>query len=389
VVTRHAAALLSLLGALGAAMPAWAQPVDPYADPPAPTPTPVPVPVPVPAPVPVPDSPSPTPPPEEQAPPGADPELDATISLALISRARVLADEGAYADAKQLVVEALVRTPGDAEAKAFLVELNAKLGIVDAPPPRPYVYEPPPYQPPPVEPEKPKTRYLRPGVFTRYFGGVVGGAVAGGLFADVVTGLDGTSEDEVFTGVVLGATAGAILSRAMGRAELTRGDFALINSMTAWGLTGGLTFGLALDPPEGEAYSLNGVLGIAGGYLIGHAAARKSDVSSARMARVNLAAFAGAALPWLVYAGLADDTTSSDEQAFGFISTVGLLGGVYLGFRWTRGMKAGSAIDQLELDRSPVALFQHGAGGWRTGGLALNRTHDRRGTTLSLISGSW
>jgi hypothetical protein len=218
---------------------------------------------------------------------------------------------------------------------------------------------------------------------------VVGGGIAGGLFADVVTGLDGTSEDEVVTGVVLGATAGALMSKVLGKAELTRGDYALINSMTAWGLTGGLTFALALDPPEGEAYSLNGVLGIAGGYLIGHAAARKSDMSSARMARVNLSAFAGAAVPWLVYAAVADDTTSDDEQAFGFISTVGLLGGVYLGFRWTRNMKPGSEVDQAEADRAPMALFQHGHGGWRAGGLAMNRTHDGRGSTLSLLSGSW
>jgi hypothetical protein len=380
--------MLSLLGALGAAMPAWAQPVDPYGDPPPTTPAPTPAPTP-PAPTPAPTPPAPVPD-APTAAPGTDPELDTAVSVALLARARVLSDEGAYADAKQLVVEALMRVPGDPEAKAFLVELNARLGIVDAPPPRPQVIETEPlFTPAPVEPPAPETTYVRPGVFTRYWGGVVGGAIAGGLFADVVTGLESTSEDQVFTGIILGATAGAVLSRAFGKAELTRGDYALIHSMTAWGLTGGMMFGLALDPPEGEAYSLNGVLGIAGGYLIGHAAARKSDVSSARMVRVNLAAFAGAALPWLIYAGVADDSTSDDEQAFGLISTVGLVSGVYLGFRWTRNMKAGSAVDQAELDRAPLALFQRGAGGWHAGGLALTPTHDRRGSTLSLLSGTW
>lgn len=327
---------------------------------------------------------------------GGDQEVDVTVAVALIARARVLADEGAYADAKQLVVEALVRDPGNAEAKAFLAELNQRLGIVD-PAPRPV--EPPP--PPPIDPIEPQAlggdladvpepaRYVRPGAFTRYVGGVVGGAVAGGLFADVVTGLDDTTEDQVLTGVVLGAAAGTVLARGLGKAELTKGDFALINSMTAWGLAGGMMFGFALDPPEGEAYSLNGVLGIAGGYFIGHAAARKSDLSTQRMARVNLAAFVGVAAPWLLYAAVADDETTDDEQVFGWLSTAGLVGGVYLGFRWTRNMKPGSELDSIEANR-PIALFELGRGGWRAGGLAMMPLQGRaRGGGLSLASGTW
>lgn len=229
-----------------------------------------------------------------------------------------------------------------------------------------------------------------PGAFTRYVGGVVGGAVAGGLFADLVTGLDGTNEDQVFTGIILGAAAGGIMARALGNAELTRGDYALVNSMTAWGLTGSLMFAFALDPAEGEAFSLNGVVGTAGGYIIGHIAARKTDVSGPRMARVNLAAFAGAAAPWLIYAAASDDSTGDDEQAFGFLSTAGLIGGIYLGFRWTRSMKSGSAVEQAEYDRVPVALFQHGrSGGWRAGGLALNPVQGGHGRTLSLVGAAW
>lgn len=348
---------------------ALAQPVDPYGDPPPSTPI------------------------------TDDNEVDVTVAAALVARARVLADEGAYADAKQLVVEALVRNPGDAAAKAFLVELNQRLGIVDPPVSRPPPVEPVPpgptglpATPPPedlVDTPGPDTGYVRPGAFTRYAGGIVGGAVAGGLFADVVTGLDDTTEDQVLTGVVLGAAAGTVLARGLGKAELTKGDFALINSMTAWGLAGGMMFGFALDPPEGEAFSLNGVLGIAGGYFIGHAAARKSDVSSARMARVNLAAFVGVAAPWLLYAAVSDDETTDDEQAFGWLSTAGLIGGVYLGFRWTRGMKPGSEVDAREAAR-PIALFELGRGGWRAGGLSLMPLQgNARGGSLSLASGTW
>lgn len=373
-VLRHrVAAVLSLSGALAASLPAaWAQPVDPYADP-APGPT------------------TPPPPPVVTAPPGADPEVEAAVAQALVARARVLAGEGAYADAKQLVVEALVRAPGDADAKALLVELNARLGIVDAAPLPPPPAVPPSVVPPGEDlldtPERPVPAHRRPSGFVRYAGGVVGGAVAGGLFADVITGLDDTSEDEVITGVLLGAAAGGLLASALGTAELTRGDHALVDSMAAWGLVGGLTFGLALDPPEGEAYSLNGVFGIAGGYVIGHIAARRTDMSTARLARVNTAALVGAVAPWLLYAATSDDTTSSDEQAFGFLSTAGLLGGVYLGFRWTRGMKPGSEVEEAE--RGPMALFRHGRSGWRAGGLGLTRPQVGQGAAVTILGGTW
>lgn len=369
----RAAAMLSLASALVAALPAvaWAQPVDPYGDPP-PAGTPAPAPT----------------------PPGADPELDIAVSAALVARARVLDAEGATSDARPLVLEALVRTPDDPDAKALLADLNRKLGIEDPQPqrlpidpaPLPTEYETPIEQPF-VEPTP--SGYVRPNGFTRYRGGVIGGAVAGGLFADVVTGLDGTTEDDVLGGMVIGAAAGGLTAYLLNKnTELTVGDHALIDSMASWGLVGGLTFGLALDPPEGEAYSLNGVIGIGGGFLIGHAAARKTDLSTKRMTRVNLAAFVGALAPWILYAATEDPDTNDDEQAFGFLSTVGLLSGAYLGFRWTRNMKPGSDAP-LERDPAPAALFRKTHSGWSTGGIGLERVRGSRGATLTLLGGSW
>ncbi|MBZ0233180.1 MAG: hypothetical protein K8M05_12690 [Deltaproteobacteria bacterium] len=306
---------------------------------------------------------------------------------------RVLDGDGATSEARQLVLEALARTPNDPDAKQLLASLERKLGIEQKPTrlpidpaPLPSEYADP-IEPPPEEP--PSSGHVRPSGLVRYGGGVLGGAIAGGLFADVVTGLDGTTEDDVLGGAVLGAAAGGLTAYLLTRnTELTTGDHALIDSMAAWGLVGGLTFGLALDPPEGEAYSLNGVIGIAGGYLIGHAAARKTDLSTARMTRVNLAAFVGALTPWLLYAATSDDETNDDEQAFGFLSTVGLLGGAYLGFRWTRNMKPGSG-DGLERDPAPAALFQRTRAGWTAGGIGLSRVQGSRGATLSVLSGSW
>ena len=372
--------MLSLASALVAALPAvaWAQPVDPYGDPPqaggpAPAPTPAPIP---------------------PAPSGSDPDVDLAVSQALVARARVLDGEGAYADAKQLVLEALARTPDDADARALLAVLNKKLGIAD-PAVAPLDPIAPPYDPPtdpiidPEEPPPPPGSFRRPGRFVRYAGGVVGGAVAGGLFADVSSGLDGTTSDDVTGGVLLGAAAGTLAAYLLEKnVELTTGDHALIDSMATWGLVGGLTFAMALDPPEGEAYSLNGVIGIAGGYLIGHAAARKRDLSTARMARVNTAALIGAAAPWLLYAASSDDSSNDDEQAFGFLSTVGLLGGVYLGFRWTRNMKPGSEY-AAERDPGPAALFRRGRHGWTAGGLGMTRAQGGNGAALTVLGGSW
>jgi len=105
------------------------------------------------------------------------------------------------------------------------------------------------------------------------------------------------------------------------------------------------------------------------------------------MTRVNLAAMAGALAPWLLYAATSDPDTNDDEQAFGFLSTVGLLGGAYLGFRWTRNMTPGTA--QLE-ENAPTALFTRGgSGGWATGGIGLQPVRGSRGATLSLLSGTW
>ena len=378
---RRIHAMLSLAGALAASLApslapslAIAQPVDPYGDPPSPSPAPAPAPAP--------------------AAPGTDPEVDLAVSQALVARARVLDSDGATAEARQLVLEALARTPDDPDARQLLATLDRKLGI--QPPPQRLPIDPAPLppeygEPVATQPERPPPAAgdVRPSGVVRYGGGVVGGAIAGGLFADVVTGLDGTTEDDVLGGAVLGAAAGGLTAYLLTRnVELTRGDHALINSMATWGLVGGLTFGLAIDPPEGEAYSLNGVLGIAGGYLVGHAAARKTDFSTRRMARVNVAAFVGALTPWLLYAATSDDETNDDEQAFGFLSTVGLLGGAYLGFRWTRNMKPGTD-GALERDPAPAALFQRTRAGWGMGGIGLSRAQGTRGATLSVLGGSW
>ncbi len=74
------------------------------------------------------------------APPASDTaaaELDAAVAAALVVRARHLLDAREWADAKQLAVEALMRSatgPSAAEAQDIVRVANARLGIVDPPP---------------------------------------------------------------------------------------------------------------------------------------------------------------------------------------------------------------------------------------------------------------
>jgi hypothetical protein len=170
-----------------------AQPVDPYGDP-------------APAPSPSPDG-KPAPPPADQ-PPGVtdrDPEMDEAVAAALVRRAKQLIAAEAWADAQQLLGEAVVRSPDGAaatEARALLVDVNAKLGIQPAQP------EAQPPQPPPdrvadpvveqqfdLERPMPERGPSRGG---RAFLGhsIVIGGVIGGFFGDVVTAdIDGTEID--------------------------------------------------------------------------------------------------------------------------------------------------------------------------------------------------
>ena len=49
----------------------------------------------------------------------------------------------------------------------------------------------------------------------------------------------------------------------------------------------------------------------------------------------------GGAVPFLLYAAIHDSHSRVDERVVGLLSTGGLVGGAYLGFRITRGMDEG------------------------------------------------
>lgn len=409
---------------------AVAQPIDPYGAPPPPTATP--------------------------APPPAQDDVGPAVAAALLDRARALAAMGELDAARQLASEAAAGDPAGptgAAARALIDELDARLGrtpppvvdvpsppVVDVAPPSAVVDLPPAVdQPPPPSNRSARTAAALYGALggaalglglagtdgdtgagvlggaavgglTGYYlarrggwelgrahqlgAGVVWGGAVGALFADVVTGTTDTDEDDIAAGAGLGALGGAVVGALAGAdPRLTTGDLALVDSLTAWGLIGGLTTAVAIDPPEGEAYSLNAALGIAAGYAVGQVAARRVDISGRRLLRVNAIALLGAAVPILIWRATDDSTdltadASSGAQAAGLLATVGLVGGAYLGFRWTRGMDraATSAADP----GAPAALIQRGADGrWDAGGLALAPVRHGRGAALTILGGRW
>ena len=407
-----------------------AQPLDPYGPPP-PTP-PAPVPAPAPA------------------------DVDAAVAAGLLARARQLADGGELEAARQLASEAADRDPAGptgAAARALVDELDLRLGRgqpapVEPPGAPPVPIEPPPPAPvlPPVvdgpAPARPDRRarllaagygavggaalglglagadedagagllggaalggvagyyVARRGAWTareaHLLGtGIVWGTTAGALFADVVSGTTGTSDSDVAAGAGIGALGGAVVGGAMTlNHALTLDDVALVHSLSLWGGVAGLTTAVAIDPPEGEAYSLNAALGVAAGYVVGQLAARRADISTRRLVRINALALAGAAIPLLLWRATDDSASVTDaanggQQAWGLLATAGLVGGAYLGFRWTRGLDRGGAAPDPS---APPALLQRGGdGAWNGGGVGLAPVRHGRGATLTLVGGRW
>ncbi len=439
--SRAATMLAVLLGAATAA----AQPADPY----APT---------TPGPAPLPSTPAtPGAPPAQVAPP--DPVLAEQIAEALVDRAQELLDAKVYADAKQLAVEALVKAPtGTAADRAKLVikQANAALGIAEPaeqpPPPPPDTR---PIQDPtkidtPAPPEgehSPRTAavvggglygavlgvtigsffshneaagavptgialgaagaILAPMIASHYHAtesqvrqigsGVLWGGVFGGLFFGTVQGADGgqVTGHVVLVGSAIGATLGGLggLNFALND-RLTRGDVALVDTFAGIGAVGGLTLGMLMQPAQREAYSLNAALGTAAGVITGVIAGPQTNTTQRRMLRVAGLAAAGGAWPFLIYA--ADPHSSADQRVTGALSTLGLVGGAWLGFYLTRHMDEGLDVPEGKPDADdapPAVVGRNSDGHWSVGGVGLQPlspqlTNDH-GTALSVLAGTF
>jgi hypothetical protein len=217
----------------------------------------------------------------------------------------------------------------------------------------------------------------------------------GGLFADAVS-VDGTTPGHVFIGAAVGAGLGGVAGMALAkRGKHTRGDIALMDTLAGLGAAGGLTVGMLMQPVEGEAYSVNAMIGIASGLLVGYVAGPQTNTTERRMLRVAGISALGGALPFLLYAGIYDDTTDNDEQLVGGLATAGLLAGAYIGFRLTRDLDVDRDVlpgEKRASDDAPVALVgRHSDGRWRANGIGINplsrQLAPQPGMTLSVLGG--
>jgi hypothetical protein len=206
----------------------------------------------------------------------------------------------------------------------------------------------------------------------------VWGGVVGGLIGDIAK-TEGTTAREVLVSAAIGSTLAGLGAAAYARSsELTRGDIALVDTLAGIGAVGGLTLGMVMQPAETEAYSLNAVLGIATGAVVGVVAGPRTNTTPRRMLRVAGLSALGAAAPFLLYAAIRDPQSAVDERITGLLSTGGLVAGAYLGFRWTRGMDEG--LDSLtgkprkvSDEDAPIALLgRSSAGRWELGGLGVS-----------------
>ena len=396
----------------------------------------------------------------ETPPTPADPVLAEQVAQALVARAQELYDAKVYVDAKQLAVEALVRSPkGTAadQAKMLIKQINQQLGIKDEdsePKPDLSPIEDPTAQkaPIPPQPEGPQRLSKLPArvhgaLYAGLLGATVGsffshdnpaagavpsgivtgaaaalfvprifdrmkwndaqvrtlgastvwGGVVGGLIADIGK-LQNTNVWQVLVGSSIGATVAGAGGFFLAREDrFTTGDVALMDTFAGLGAVGGLTIGMLMQPAETEAYSLNSIFGIGGGLIVGMIAAPQTNTTPRRMLRVAGLSAAGGALPFLLYAGIHDSSSHADERVTGLLSSIGLVGGAWLGFYLTRNLDRDKDVlpnKHHSEDDPPLALVSHGArSGWQVGALAIQplapQLSSQRGMAVPLLGGSW
>ncbi len=182
-------------------------------------------------------------------------------------------------------------------------------------------------------------------------------------FGNLVTGSDTTGND-VYKSMALGGLAGGGLGYWYANAySPTEGNIAVTNTFSLLGTGVGLMLGVAMDPPRGDAYSLNATLGSMAGIGAGIYFQDDLQATEKRMTMVNLGAIACAAAPWILVYPFLDNDDNGARRTTGFLSTLTMAGGAYLAWYLTDndepGGQGGSA--------SPALVQRDENGQWGVG----------------------
>ncbi|MCA9678164.1 MAG: hypothetical protein KC464_24265, partial [Myxococcales bacterium] len=273
-----------------------------------------------------------------------DPEIDEAVAAALVARARELIAMEAWADAQQLLGEALVRSPGGAaaaDAAALLPAVKAKLGIdagaatTDVGVGGPGLGDPidPDHQrhdpeTPPVD--VPAARGAGRGALAFHLAGY--GAVVGFALIDPRDQNNGAG-----AGVLLGGLAGGLGGYFLARrADLDMAEARTLGSLTSWGeVIGGLIGDAAgadldhdgIDEEDPLSTVVGASIGGGLGLIAGEVLRRRGGVTSGDVALIDSLAGMG------VIGGLSMGALMqpSEGEGYSINAAFGAAGGVVVG----------------------------------------------------------
>jgi hypothetical protein len=302
---------------------AGAQPLDPY----APTPN-----QPQPAP-PAPPPPAPNQPTDPYA--GQDPVLAEQVAQSLVQRAQELYDAKVYPDAKQLAVEALVKSPKgpSAEHAQFIIhQVNQQLGIVEED--KTPKVDLTPIEDPTLKkdklPEVPKGP--EDGELNRKVGASIhGGIYAGLLGATIGSFFDDQNQGEgaALVGIAAGVAGAAYTSKLTEKLGMDEAQIRTTGSGSVWGGVIGGLFGDAVTLKHTDARavlvgsSIGATAGLAGGYLL----ARERTLTPGDVALIDT--MAGIGTLGGLTAGML--MQPAEKDAYAVNSIVGATAGVVAG----------------------------------------------------------
>jgi hypothetical protein len=166
-------------------------------------------------------------------------------------------------------------------------------------------------------------------------------------------------------GGAVGTAGGVLWAR---RADPKPGDIAFVNSLGLYGGAAGLLFGLTLDPPEPEAYSVNAMIASSAGLVAGFLLADRVETSRRRMLKVDVGAAIGAGAPWaLLYPLIEDENSNDDEQLVSLVSILTMGGGAYLAWRFTSDDTDEEGEPEPEAAAVPAVARRDSNGQWSFG----------------------